>query len=76
MDQGIIESVEEEAHNDLGVVGVIYLPHRKILKPDRVITEIRVVFDASAKSKAPCLNGCLAARSSLLPFLYDILLRF
>ena len=71
---GIIERVGEEASTELG--GVTYLPHREILKPDRETTKIRVVFDASAKSGGPSLNDCLDAGPSLLPLLYDILLRF
>ena len=52
------------------------MPHREILKPDRETTKIQVVFDASAKSGGPSLNDCLDAGPSLLPLLYDILLRF
>ncbi len=72
--KGIVERVDESAKVGLGEVS--YLPHREVLRPDKETTKIRVVFDASAKNKGPSLNECIDSGPSLLPLLYDILLRF
>ena len=74
--QGIIERVDQSA--DTGVGEVIYLPHSHVLRLNRGIIKIRVVFNASAKVKGegPSLNVCLDPGPSLLPLVFDILLRF
>ena len=44
---GIIEKVKNE-----GILGyVLYLPHKEVIKKDRLITMLRTVFDATAKYK-------------------------
>ena len=51
----MIEKVESS-----GEVGEItYLPHRAIVREDKLTTKVRVVYDASAKNKGPSLNECL-----------------
>ena len=38
-----------------------YLPHHAVLREDKATTKLRVVYDASAKTKGPALNDCLYA---------------
>ena len=70
---GIIEEVEEP-----GEVGhVTYLPHREVIREDKTSTKLRVVVDASAKSRENVsLNDVLYKGPCLTPLLYDVLLRF
>ena len=57
--------------------GVHYLPHRGVKKETSETTKLRVVYDASSKSKgAPSLNDCLFKGPSLTPHLFDVLLLF
>ena len=37
----------------------IYLPHRLVIKDDRVTSKVRIVFDNSSKIKEPPLNDCV-----------------
>ena len=55
-----------------------YLPHRPVIKPNKETTKIRIVFDASCKSRqgGPSLNDILEPGPSLTPQLLDVLLRF
>ena len=71
--QGVIEPVIENAKN-LGQVH--YLPHRPILRKDKITSKIRIVFDASSSAEGPSLNECLYAGPSLTTSLYGVLLRF
>ena len=72
MELGIIEEVTEIA--EMGEV--TYLPHRAVIREDKQITKLRVVFDASAKNVGPSLNDCMYKGPCLIPLLYDMLLRF
>lgn len=73
---GIIEKVPiNEVNKESGEVH--YLPHRAVVKEDRLTTKIRIVFDASCKVKGvPSLNDCLYSGPNLLCKIYDILFRF
>jgi hypothetical protein len=71
---GMIERAEESTPKSLGKVH--YLPHREVVRPEKSTTKLRVVYDASARSNGPSLNDCLYVGPSLLPLLFDILLRF
>ena len=55
-----------------------FVPHRPVFKKDRATTKVRVVIDPSSSSKAEgfALNQCLYAGPSLLPLLFDMVLRF
>ena len=68
--------VIEEAPSPGEVGRVTYLPHRAVIRDDKVSTKVRVVFDASAKNKGPSLNDCLYKGPCLNPLLFDMLLRF
>ena len=73
---GIIEKVPiNEINKESGQVH--YLPHRAVVKKDRLTTKIRIVFDASCKvNGVPSLNDCLYSGPNLLCKIYDILFRF
>ena len=69
---GIIEKAETKP-----TVGEhTYLPHRCVIREDKDTTNVRVVYDGSAKNKGPSLNECLYAGPSLNPLLFEVLLRF
>ena len=70
----IIEDVAESNPKPLGKVH--YLPHRAVVRQDKSTTKLMIVYDASARSNGPSLNDCLHSGPSLLPLLFDILLRF
>ena len=54
-----------------------YLSHREVMKEDRTTTKTRIVYDGSAKLRnSVSLNNCLYSGPSLVPLLYDVLLRF
>ena len=54
-----------------------YLPHRAVIRGNNDTRKLRIAFDASSKAKGEyCLNDILYSGPCLLPYLYDILLRF
>ena len=57
---------------------VHYLPHQAVVRQNAQTTNIRIVYDASAKDlkSNTSLNDCLHVGHSLNPLLTDILLRF
>ena len=69
---GVFESVPDEQVTDT----CHYLPHRPVIKEDRVTTKIRIVYDASSKTHGPSLNECLHPGPSLTEPLLAMLLRF
>ena len=73
--RGVIEIVSELENTD---GPVHYLPHHCVVKPDKATTKVRVVYDASAKSKPSfnSLNECLYPGPVLLPIRPGILIRF
>ena len=68
---GVFEPVSEEITDTCH-----YLPHRPVIKEDRVTTKIRIVYDASSKTNGPSLNDCLHPGPSLTEPLIAMLLRF
>ena len=72
LQQGIIEVAP-----DTSIEGqTYYMPHRPVLRMDRLTTKIRMVFDASSSVDGPALNDCLHAGPSLTSSLFGTLLRF
>lgn len=72
--KSIIEKVERTQRD-----GVLhYLPHHPVIKPDRTTTKLRIVYDASAKTKPEnnSLNECLYRGPVLLHDLCGMLMRF
>ena len=53
-----------------------YIPHRPVIRDDKITAKIDIVFDASARNNGPSLNDCLYKGPHLTPLLYHILLRF
>ena len=72
---GIVEKVSDDV-----VQGKLrhYIPHHCVVKPDRATTKIRVVYNASAKSKQSnkSLNECLYRGPVMLDDLCGLLMRF
>ena len=71
-------SIIEKITGDDGCPGYTrnYLPHRPVLREVKVITKVRILFDASAKQNGVSLNDCLYTGPSLSPTPFVILLRF
>ncbi|KAK5977662.1 hypothetical protein GCK32_020150 [Trichostrongylus colubriformis] len=70
---GFIEEVDEHVHDNHRVY---YIPHQAVYKESSSTTKLRIVFDASSKTRgAPSLNDCLHQGPTLLPELAGILLR-
>ena len=68
LNAGFVELIDKSHDLDTLPGTAHYIPHKEVLKEDRITTKLRVVYDASAKSRnEPSLNDCL------LP---DVLLRF
>ena len=74
LESGIVE--EEQQDQVLKPENVHYIPHRGVVRLDRDITKVRVVYDASSKVFGPSLNDCLHVGPILNLLLLDILLRF
>ena len=72
---GIIEKVNE---NEVQGTRLHYLPHQPVLTPSKTTTKLRIVYDASSKSKrgALSLNDCLHRGPTLLPSLCGVLMRY
>ena len=71
--QGFIETVEEPS---IHTGTVHYISHFPVFKEDSVTTKMRIVYDASATSKALSLNDCLNTGPNLMQEFIVILLRF
>lgn len=72
---GIIEEVP--SHELQATHPTYYMPHRPVVKEDRVSSKVRPVFDASAKGyNGVSLNDCLHTSPSLNPDLVEVLVRF
>ena len=75
LNKGIIERVTDET--DEGPLKH-YIPHHPVITPSKTTTKVRVVYDASAKTRISnkSLNECLYRGPVMLPSLYGLLLRF
>ena len=71
---GIVEVVQSSSDGPAGRTH--YIPHHAVIREDKQTTKMRIVYDASAKSKGPSLNDCLYAGPTFGQNIMDILLRF
>uniref|UniRef100_A0A914WEG5 Uncharacterized protein n=1 Tax=Plectus sambesii TaxID=2011161 RepID=A0A914WEG5_9BILA len=75
LQKGIIEPVNDmDQHSGI----VHYLPHHPVITPNKATTEVRIVYNASAKARrgAKSLNDCLYRGPLLLPDLCGMLMQF
>ena len=70
--QGIVEAARPS--EDMGHVH--YLPHHAVIRHDKETTKLRIVYDASAKTKGPSLNNCLHSGPKFDQKIFNLLLRF
>ena len=53
------------------------LTHHAVIRKETVSSKLRIIYNGSLKvGKNPNLNGCLHSGPSLIPKIFDILLRF
>jgi hypothetical protein len=73
----VIQVVDEELAHTQQPGTVHYIPHREVLREDKNTTKLRVVYDASStQPQKPSLNECLEPGPSLIPLIFDLLMRF
>ena len=72
--QGVVEKVRMESKDTIKH----YIPHHAVINPTKATTKVRIVYDASAKTKSgnKSLNECLYRGPMLLQNLTGILFRF
>ena len=77
--KGIVEMVPEDPRDaTAGYTLIHYLPHQGVLHQDKQTTKLRVVYNGSAKTKTDplSLNDCLKTGPSMIPRLFDVLVKF
>jgi len=74
LSKGVIEKVERDERDR----SIQYIPHHAVITPLKSTTKLRVVYDASAKTRSAnkSLNECLFRGPVLLHDLCGMLLRF
>ena len=74
MKKGVVEKVDENS----GDGKKHYIPHHPVITPKKTTTKIRIVYDASAKTRSenPSLNECLYRGPVILENLCGMILRF
>ena len=79
-DQLRLNVVEKEASSETKnfdqVGNIHYLPHKPVIKDDRVTSKVRIVFGSSSKIERPLLNHCLHPCPSLTEPLLPVILLF
>ncbi|XP_021947712.1 uncharacterized protein LOC110845573 [Folsomia candida] len=73
--EGFVEKVNDTCSDH--EVGVHYLPHHAVFKPQSLTTPVRPVFDASCKTgRNPSLNDCLEKGPNNLELIPSLIQRF
>ena len=71
---GIVEDTPQDIE---GATQVHYLPHHAVIRTDKSMTKLRIVYDASVKTDGtPSLNECLHVGPKSNQKLLDILIHF
>ena len=72
----VIEKLEQHiTESEVGQVH--YLPHRPVIRSDKLTSKVRIVYDASSKiGNSPSLNDCLLPGPSLTENLFGVLIQF
>ena len=54
------------------------MPHHGVVRQDKQTTQLRVVFDGSAKpdNSSVSINDCLEKGPNMVPYLFDVLVKF
>ena len=76
IDEKIVEVIANTDVKSEGDHKVHYLPHHAVIRHDKEMTKLHVVYDASARSGGPSLNDCLYTGPKFNQKILDILLRF
>ena len=73
LNAGIIKPVPKSPTGEV----VHYIPHQPVVKESAESTNLRIVYDCSARARkdVPSLNDCLEVGPPFQPLLFDILLR-
>ena len=53
LSSGVVEMIDKRHVEQCLPGSVHYIPHKEVMKEDRTTTKLRVVYDASAKSREP-----------------------
>ena len=77
LSKGVIERVEDTKRDEKDRL-YHYIPHHPVITPNKTTTKLRIVYDASAKTKKEnkSLNECLFRGPVLLKDLCGLLMRF
>ncbi|GFS47235.1 integrase catalytic domain-containing protein [Nephila pilipes] len=78
VDSYVEQNIVERVPNSTVVGGAeFYLPHRAVIRHDRVSSKLRIVFDASSHKRGKfSLNDSLHIGPNLYPDLFELLLSF
>jgi len=68
--------IREVPPTEVSFTSAWYLPHFAVVKPDKLTSKVRIVFDASAESNGIALNDVIHQGPKLQRELVDVLLRF
>ena len=71
-----VHCIVEQARPSKDVVQVHYLPHHAVVRRDKDITKLWIMYDALARANRSSLNDCLHAGPTFDQKILDLLLRF
>ena len=53
-----------------------YIPHHAVIRQDKEMSKLRIIYDASARAVGPSMNDCLCTGPKFGQNIMDIVLRF